>query len=129
MNSLEASVKFDYKGEFFELSALIDIDHFINHEDFYNLVYLTIAKENNIGLYTYELEIMMDQEIIFSNEKGCSIGCVDNGLLDLDLLKRNYTRFICQPIVSDLIDKYALDKHNLKLTDALIDAYTLGKNN
>ncbi len=127
MNTITATVKFDYKGKFHELSSLINLDDFINHDDFYNSIYLAIAKDNNIGLYTYELEIMMDQEIVFSNEKGCSIGCVDNGLLNLDVLRDNHNKYLCRPIIDGLIEKYALDKQDDALASALTDAYLQGK--
>ena len=128
MNKLTATVEFDFKGEHYQLSSEIDIDKVITHEDFYNSVYLSIANNNNIGLYTYELEIMMDQEIVFSNEKGCSIGCVDSGLLNLDTLRGNHNKHLCRPIIDGLIEKYALDRQDDALASALTDAYLQGKN-
>jgi len=127
MNKLTATVEFDFKGEHHQLSSEIDIDKVITHEDFYNSIYLSIANENNIGLYTYELEIMMDQNIVFSNAKGCSIGCVDNGLLNLDTLRDSHNKHLCQPIVNNIIDKYALNKQDNTLINALTDAYLQGK--
>ena len=126
MNTLTATVEFDYKGKCYHLSALIDVDNFIAHEDFYQSVYLTIAKENNIGLYTYELEIMMDQTIVFSDEKGYCVGCVDQGVLDIECLKNSHKKHLCQPIVNDIINKHALDKDD-KIVKALTDAYLQGK--
>ncbi len=127
MNKLTATVEFDFKGKHHQLSSEIDIDKVITHEDFYNSVYLSIANNNNIGLYTYELEIMMDQEITFSNAKGCSIGCIDDGLLNLDALRDSHNKHLCQPIITDLINKYDLNTQDNVLINALTDAYLQGK--
>ncbi len=127
MNKLTATVEFDFKGKHHKLSSDIDVDKIITHEDFYNSVYLSIANNNNIGLYTYELEIMMDQDIVFSNAIGCSVGCIDNSLLNLDLLKDNHNKYLCQPVVDRLIDQHKLDKENLNIVNALTSAYLLGK--
>jgi len=128
MNKLTATVEFDFKGDFYSLSTEVDVDKIIKHEDFYNSIYLAIAKEHNIGLYTYELEIMMDQDIVFSNEKGCSIGCIDNGLLNIKMLRDNHNKYLCKPIIHNIIHKYKLDKDNTSVVDALTEAYLSGKN-
>ena len=127
MNTLIATIEFDYKGEHHKLSALINVDSLIDHDDFYQSACLMVAKENNIGLYTYELEIMMDQNIVFSDEKGYVVGCVNNGIIDLDKLKQLHTKHLIQPHIHSLVEKYGLvdDKDIVK---ALTDADIMGKN-
>jgi hypothetical protein len=123
-NTVTASVNFDYQGKSYDLSCEINIDNVINHEDFFNAIYLLLAKNNNIGLYSYQLEVMMDQDIIFSNEKGCVQGCVNQGNLDLALLRSNHEKVICLPMIEKIATRFATDND---ITQALIDAYILGK--
>ena len=124
MNTLTVTVMFDFKGENHTLSSEIEVDKIINYEDFYNSIYLNIAQNNNIGLYTYELEIMMDQNIIFSSAKGCAEGCITNGKLDLIQLKENQQKSECLPKIKVIAEQF--ESHN-DITSALVDAYLLGK--
>lgn len=125
MNSLTASVCFDFQGKSYNIDSEIQIDAIINHQDFYNSIYLALAKIGEIGLYTYEFEIMMDQDIIFSNASGCVVGCIENGKLNLNLLRKNHQLIKINPQIEKLIDEY---KKNNDLKQALIQAYMLGIN-
>jgi hypothetical protein len=127
-NVVTATVDFDYQGQHYALKNVIDIDYIIHHEDFFNSVYLSIAKANNIDLYSYQLEILIDQNIVFSNEKGCVQGCVNNGEIDLDLLKENQLQAECLPKVEGIMHKYfTKDQHSDEIIQALIEAYLEGK--
>ncbi len=127
-NTLTATIEFDYQAQHYELKTVIDIDHIIHHEDFFNSVYTSIARANNIGTYSYQLEVMLDQSIVFSNEKGCVVGCVTNGNLDLDLLRENYQKAECVPKIELIMYQHIpKDQHNELLAKALTAAYLLGK--
>ncbi len=127
-NTVTAKVEFDYQGQHYELKNVIDIDHVIYHDDFFNSVYLSIAKANDIDLYSYQLEIMLDQGISFYNEKGCVVGCVKDGNLDLALLKEQHQQAECIPKVELIMNQYIpKDQHSEALTKALTAAYFLGK--
>lgn len=126
MNKITASVAFDFKGESYHFATEIDVAKIITHENFYNSVYLSIANDNNIGLYTYEFEIMMDQNIVFSNATGYCASCVNNNILDLKLLKHQYNKYVCKPIISRLIKQYKLSQKDTNIVNALTDAYLLG---
>ncbi len=127
VNTITANVCFDYKGQTYNLSSEISVDNIIKHKDFYNSVYLAIAKAHDIGLYTYELEIMMDQDIGFSNAQGCADGCVVEGSLDLELLRDNHQKHLSQPVIDSLISRYSLDASDNNIVEALTEAYILGK--
>ncbi|QKQ24207.1 hypothetical protein HUE58_03465 [Candidatus Ruthia endofausta] len=129
INTVTVNIDFDYQGQHYELKDVIDIDHIIYHEDFYHCVYLSIAQSNNIDLHSYQLEIMMDQTIVFSNEKGCVQGCVSQGVLDLVLLKKAYQKVECLPVIERIIQQHIPKLEcSDNITKALVDAYILGKN-
>ncbi|WP_225879207.1 hypothetical protein [Isorropodon fossajaponicum symbiont] len=71
---------------------------------------------------------MMDQAIVFSNEKGCIQGCVSQGVLDLVLLKEVHQKVECLPAVEHIIQQYIpkLERSD-NITKALVDTYILGK--
>lgn len=123
-NTVTASIDFDYQGQHYALKNTLDIDHIIYHDDFYQSVYASIAKANDIDLYSYQLEVMMDQGIVFSNEKGCVQGCVTDGVLDLELLREVHQKVECLPVIQPLINKFKADND---ITSALVEAYLLGK--
>ena len=128
-NTLTAAIDFDYQGQHYALKNTFDVEHIIYHDDFYQSVYISIAKANDIDLYSYQLEIMMDQDIIFSNEKGCVVGCVNNGVLDLEKLKAVHQKIECLPKIERIIRQYIpKSEHSENITQAMIGAYLLGKN-
>ncbi len=128
INTVAVNIDFDYQGQHYALKDVINIDHIIYHENFYHCVYLSIAQSNNIDLHSYQLEIMMDQTIVFSNEKGCVQGCVSQGILDLVLLKEAYQKVECLPVIERIIQQHIPKlEHSDNITKALVDAYILGK--
>ncbi len=65
---------------------------------------------------------------MFSNEKGYVQGCVNNGEIDLDLLKENQLQAECLPKVEGIMHKYfTKDQHSDEIIQALIEAYLEGK--
>jgi hypothetical protein len=123
-NTVTANVNFDYQGKNYDLWCKVNIDNVINHENFFNTIYLLLAKTNDIDLYSYQLEVMMDQDIVFSDENGCVQGCVNQGNLNLTLLKSNHEKVICLPMIEKIATRFATDND---ITQALVDAYVLGK--
>ncbi len=123
-NTVTVNVGFDYQGQHYELSNVIDIEHIIYYDDFFNAVYLSIARANNIDLYSYQLDVILDQTIIFSNAKGCVEGCVNNGKLDLTLLREKYQQIEYLPKIKVIAEQFKVHDN---ITIALVDAYLLGK--
>ena len=127
-HSLHASLSFDYQGKSFALQSLINIKNIVTHEDFYRSVYLQLAQEHNIDQYSYQLEVMMDQNIHFSDAKGCAEGCIDNQSLNLDLLRKNYEQVVCLERIEIVSLKYLNSSEMTQsVKQALIEAYQLGK--
>jgi hypothetical protein len=127
-HSLLASLSFDYQGKSHALQSVINIENVISHEDFYQSVYLQIAQEYGIDLYSYQLEIMMDQDIQFSEAKGCAEGCIDNQSLNLELLRQRYDHVLCLEQIEVVASKHLNSTEMTKgVKKALIEAYQLGK--
>ena len=127
-NTVTASIGFDFKGQHFSASTEIDVDNIIYHEDFFSSVYLTIARDNNIDIYSYQFEIMTDQNIAFSNEKGCAVGCIINGELDMKMLRENHQTKDYLTSIDKIISQHIPQNKRCKeITIAMKEAYLLGK--
>ncbi|MGE4594718.1 MAG: hypothetical protein AAEF23_04265 [Gammaproteobacteria bacterium] len=127
-HSLLASLSFDYQGKSHTLQSVINIENIISHEDFYQSIYLQLAQEHDIDLYSYQLEIMMDQTIQFSQAKGCAEGCIDNQSLDLVLLRQRYEQVFCLEQIEVVTAKHLNSSEMTEgVKKALIEAYQLGR--
>lgn len=127
MNTITAEVSFDYQGKHYHLTSIINIDKIINHENIFQSIYLQLAKENNIGLYSYQLEIMMDQEIVFSNPSKTIKPYFNNNELDIQKLKLEYKTIPMDKlndIAKEILNIDDLSKH-IDIKNALIKAYQL----
>lgn len=70
-NSIVAKIPFHFKGQAFEPSSRIDLEDWAKRGDdtLPDLVKI-IAQENQIGSYSYELEVMEVSEIVFESPTG-----------------------------------------------------------
>ena len=127
-HSLLAYLSFDYQGKSYALQSVINVESIIFHEDFYQSIYLQLAQDHDIDLYSYQLEVMMDQAIRFSNARGCAEGCIGNQSLDLELLRQHYEQVLCLEKIEVVAEKH-LDSGEMTegVRKALIEAYQLGR--
>lgn len=126
INTVLASIEFDFKGVRYNLSAIIDIDICMRHDEPMQYIYHMLAAENGIGLYTYELEVMAMEKIEFSEPSSLVSKFLNDGLLDLEGLHKAWqiekTHSILQPIAQKHLGIETLNDHP-ELKAALIEAY------
>lgn len=123
-NQITASVSFDYKAKSYQLSANIDAHILVNiyEEQVLDIIYLQIAKDNNIDTYSYEFEILQSSEITFSNAVGFIKECFKDDRLDISAINKAYVA----NQLKEIAVKYGLKDSN-EIADALKDAYEIGK--
>ena len=129
-NSITAKISFSFKGKEHHPSAIIDLDDAMaNSRDLSNLP-LIIAKENNIGLYSYELEVMESTPPEFENATGMATECLENGSFDFQKFKQLWSEEKNLTILSEIAKKRMgiedLNKHP-ELKIALLDAFNAGR--
>lgn len=108
--------------------SVINIENIVSHEDFYQSVYLQLAQEHDIDLYSYQLEVMMDQAIQFSNAQGCAEGCIDDQSLNLELLRQRHEQVLRLEKIEIIAEKHLNSSEMTQgVKQALIEAYQLGK--
>jgi len=81
-NQITASVEFYFKGEKFNASIELELDLHMAQGGELPPLYPLLAQSLNMGLYSYEYEMMQAETIAYNNAKGlcvefCNDGCFD----------------------------------------------------
>jgi len=125
-----ASVEFYFKGEKFSPSTVVDLDAFFQSQQGVEFFYLALAKSADIGLHSYELDVMMSETITFSQPTGIAVDFVEQGKVDWQGLNIKWQEHVCLKSVEGIAEtllnvEKAIDKPTLLA--ALMQAYSLGK--
>ncbi|NOR51064.1 MAG: hypothetical protein GQ470_00450 [Gammaproteobacteria bacterium] len=128
-NSIVATIPFDFKGVHHTPSTRIDLDEFISGEKVLTSIYTMVAVQNQVGAYSYEHEVLLSSDIIFSQPEGIAEQFFDDGNFDMEGFRQAYHQ---QRILHDigLIAREHLDVDDLEqnpdLKQALLEAYRCG---
>ncbi len=129
-SNIVATIPFDFKGVHHTPSVKIDLDEFIESAQELANIYSVVASQNQIGLYSYEYEVLMSSDIIFSQPEGIAQQFFNEGDFDLDRFRQEYQQ---QKVLHSLqsIAKKHLQIDNLEqnpeLKRALLEAYSRGR--
>ncbi|MDQ7005088.1 MAG: hypothetical protein Q9N67_09320 [Ghiorsea sp.] len=129
-NSIKAGINFYFKGEEFKPSTTIDLDmYFQGHHDL-DFIYGMLAKCVNIDEYRHEYDVMMLEEIYYSEPQGIAIDYVIDGQLDWQGLQQAWQNHQAIVLLTPIANKF-FNVENLadspKLTAALLEVYRLGQ--
>ena len=131
-NSVVAKIPFHFKGQAFEPSSRIDLDDWAKRGDetLPDLVKI-IAQENQIGSYSYELEVMEVSDILFEAPTGNAEQFWDQDTYSFDF-KRFKEYWIAEQSFAQLnrISEQVFDAplaENSKMHQALMQAFLAGK--
>lgn len=83
-NSIRVSTQFDFRGESFTPEMVVDLDAMMASGGEVPNLYLLLAKENQIGLYSYEYEVLESSELIFSHATDEAAEFLHNNLFDFE---------------------------------------------
>jgi len=129
-NHITASVEFYFKGEKIASSIELDVDPHMQATGQLPDLYPLLARAIDLGLYSYEYEMMQAEEILYNNAKGLIAEHVNDGTLDFD-------SFEAQWVEAQMLDKLQdIAQRNLSVDDihqqpelknALLEAYRLGE--
>lgn len=129
-NSISVSTEFDFRGKTLRPAVTLDLDGLMERggemPDYHQL----LAKENGIGFYSYEYEVLESSELFFSSATGLAASFLDNGVFDFDGFSRCWREKTEMQALEGIARRY-LDVETLeqepKLREALMEAYRLGK--
>ena len=89
-NTIVATIPFDFKGKHHTPSAKIDLDNLIESGQELTSIYSAVATQNKIGAYSYEYEVLMSSDIIFSQPEGLAKHFFDDTDFDLNRFREEY---------------------------------------
>jgi len=129
-NQISISLEFYFKGKKHSPSMVIDLDTHIQTNSSSKSLYILLAKNNTIDLYSYEYEMMLTEDLIFSDATGLAKLFIEDG--KFDFIAFNQARH--DENISKAISKIA--REHLSVDDlssqpdikaALLEAYKLGQ--
>ncbi|NQY26631.1 MAG: hypothetical protein HRT92_05580 [Piscirickettsiaceae bacterium] len=129
-NKITASINFYFKGKYFTPSTVLDLDDIMtNHHTLPNL-YPILAKRHNIDSYSYEYEIMLAEDVVFSDPQGWVTEFMHDNQFDQVAFELRWNEIEAlnklAPIIKQQLDIDDLSQH-LSLKNVIIAAYQLGK--
>lgn len=83
MNSIDAHIEFSFKGEDYEFSSTLDLDHVLEKYLALPSLHVVLAVEHGIDTYSYLYEVMQEEEIHFDNAQGLAADFLIDGVFDM----------------------------------------------
>jgi len=126
MNLVEACIEFSFKGEYYVLSAIIELDQCMRSEDTLPEIYRRLAAENGIGIHSHEFDMMIMEPLTFRHATGLAASFVHDGNFDIEGFRQAWLEQkvieTLKPIAKKYLDIDELDQHP-HIKAALIAAY------
>jgi hypothetical protein len=129
-NYITIGLEFYFKGQKHTPSMVVDLDPYIQTKNSLDSLYPMLANSNNIDLYSYEYEIMLTEDLIFSDATGLAASFLEDGKFDFPAFERalhdeSLTEVLAK-IASNHLSIENLSSHP-DLKAALLEAYRLGQ--
>ncbi len=130
-NSFTAFVEFDFRGKSFTPSLEFDLDNIMaSHGELPEDLHLIIAQANDIGTYSYELDVMESEPVQYRDIQGFVGEYINDGVFDAYEFEKRWhienTRAQLKLIAQTHLGETALQEDS-ELYKALSAAYELGK--
>ena len=128
-NHITASVEFYFKGEKISSSIELDVDPHMQATGQLPDLYPLLARAINLGLYSYEYEMMQAEDILYSNAKGLIAEHINEGSFDFDSFEAVWTEAQILDKLQDIAQRnLSIDdiRQQPDLKNALLEAYQLG---
>ena len=128
-NRATITAEFDFRGVSYAPTLDVDFDELLPRSGGeFPCLHTVLAEANDIGLYSYEFEVMLLDPLLFSNAEGSIVDFIDDGgHLDEEGFMARWQQEQLDQQLSQLAGE-----HGLALTPnllaALRGAYKLGRN-
>ncbi|MCP4075768.1 MAG: hypothetical protein GY744_06265 [Gammaproteobacteria bacterium] len=128
-SSIKVEILFSFKGATFTPSAVIEFDQYLEKNQPVPEFFQQVARENNIGVYSYEYEVMEMGHFKYSEAQGLAAEFCQQDNFDLegfvDKWKEEYVLHLLSDIAKKYLDIDDLDE-NEAIKNALYQAHQLG---
>lgn len=129
-NTIRAHIAFSFKGETYDLDAVIDLDNYPTDPEEAPNFHLLLAQAAGIDTYSYLYEVLESDDIEFSDATGLAAQCCRDGCFDWAEFARKRGEEgdwqVVRRIAEPLLPSHALDD-DPELKTALLAAYRAGK--
>ena len=129
-NQLTIFIQFDFKGETHCPTSTVDLDAMMHKHGTIPALYQLLARENNIDLYSYELEVMMSLPIQIKNATGLVSKFIIDDKLDQTAFEQAWKLEATRKIIDEIAHRHLTEdviQQYPAVLDALTEAYTLGR--
>lgn len=130
-NKITASVEFYFKGKAFKPSVDLDLDLIMKQHGALPDLHHLLAEKDNIDTYSYEFEIMLVEELKFSNAEGDAVQFLTDHQFDQHAFIQHWNeQNILSQLAPNLKQELNIDdiEQNQALKAVILKAYYLGKN-
>lgn len=128
-NSVRANLAFSFKGETHSLTSVLDLDQLSQRYQHIPPLHRLLADEHQIDPYSYQFEMLEQEEITFDQATGAALPFLDEGVFDFQayfqLTKTRTPDATLQIIAERELGAINLAQHPA-LQRALQQAYQLG---
>ena len=128
-NKVKISASFSFKGIEHHPSVTVDFDQYINCLNELPDLHKIIAGNNNIGLYSYEYEMLQMASLTYSEAEGLIANFVSDTSIDMDAFENAWHEDFIQRELQHLIkEKFNIDQlnQNPELKTVILQTYRLG---
>lgn len=129
-NRITIAVEFDFKGQHYAPSASIDLDQIMRSNGTIPNLCSSLARLNDIDLYSYEFEVMESLEMQFTNAQGVAAECLQNGVFDKEEFVKRWHQEQQLKALSEVAKQYLQIEvlaQQPQLQAALLAAFELGR--
>ncbi len=129
-NTVQARLAFDFRGEQFSACITIDLDAIMLKQGDLNGLYDMLADSIGLDAYRHEYDVMLMEDISFSEPTGLACKFVHDGQLNFDGFIETWEKQrildVIQPIAERHLNISDLSNHR-ELETVLIECYRAGQ--
>jgi len=128
-NRITASLEFSFRGETFHLHKVFDLDETLAQHIELSSLHRALAVAHGIDTYSYQFEVMLEEEITFDHPQGDALMYWQDGVFDYAAYLRDHQNAsLFAPLQAIALREMGiadLEQHP-QLKSALLHAYQLG---
>jgi len=131
-NSVTVGLAFDFRGQCFTPSININLDALMHKANglSVNELYNMLAASIGLDAYRHEYDVMVTQDIVFSQATGLACQFIADGRLDFDGFIQAWQQQRIRKIVQSIAERHLnlsdLTQHD-SIEQALIESYLAGR--
>jgi hypothetical protein len=105
-NSIRVSVTFSFKGQTYQPSMVLDLDQYMATGASRENLYSQLAKQNNIGHYSYEYEMLQSEPLCFDQAEGLAKEFLTGQDLDMEGLQHAWLKQSLKKQLTDIASQH-----------------------